>query len=379
MKSDDRAAASMPLGDFLTAEEPVWVWDAEGRRILWANQAGRTFWGEPSLDALRARRFSARSKAVLRMTSLARTNGKTREWTETLSLTSANGRKAVKCSMQRLEVSGGRSGLIVRALDHGGGHEHPAPAPKRGGTRVPRSAAGNDGGAETDNTALKAIAAKMKSAVRSPRGGALPPPVSRASSRPEITPRAKRRQPDTPAAAAAEAASAVLRASGDADVLPDALILMLRELCHELRNPLTVILGFSERIHDGGVRHPDKVRSYAGNIMQSAELAMDILADFSNRILRPGARLPTPEPVEAGPVVKSCLQLIAPLAAQAKLLACDVAVETTQMGQVMHGGWGYAEEYPISRYVVDAGVLPVFEGTKPILELKVIGRAVLAG
>jgi len=69
----------------------------------------------------------------------------------------------------------------------------------------------------------------------------------------------------------------------------------------------------------------------------------------------------------------------APLAAQAKLLACDVAVEITQQGQLMHGGWGYAEEYPISRYVVDATVLPIFEGVKPILELKVIGRAVLAG
>jgi len=68
-----------------------------------------------------------------------------------------------------------------------------------------------------------------------------------------------------------------------------------------------------------------------------------------------------------------------PLAAQAKLLACDMAVETTQMGQLMHGGWGYAEEYPISRYVVDAQVLPIFEGVKPILELKVIGRALLAG
>ncbi len=68
----------------------------------------------------------------------------------------------------------------------------------------------------------------------------------------------------------------------------------------------------------------------------------------------------------------------APLAAQAKLLACDVAVEVTQQGQLMHGGWGYAEEYPISRYVVDATVLPIFEGVKPILELKVIGRAILA-
>ena len=65
------------------------------------------------------------------------------------------------------------------------------------------------------------------------------------------------------------------------------------------------------------------------------------------------------------------------IASQAKLLACDVAVEVTQQGQLMHGGWGYAEEYPISRYVVDAQVLPIFEGVKAILELKVIGRSLL--
>jgi (2S)-methylsuccinyl-CoA dehydrogenase len=69
----------------------------------------------------------------------------------------------------------------------------------------------------------------------------------------------------------------------------------------------------------------------------------------------------------------------APLAAQAKLLACDVAVAVTQDGQILHGGWGYAEEYPISRYVVDAQVLPIFEGVKPILELKVVGRSLLGG
>ena len=65
-------------------------------------------------------------------------------------------------------------------------------------------------------------------------------------------------------------------------------------------------------------------------------------------------------------------------AAMAKLLACDVAVSTTQEGQLIHGGWGYGEEYPISRYVVDALVLPIFEGVKPVLELKVIARTLLA-
>jgi (2S)-methylsuccinyl-CoA dehydrogenase len=63
--------------------------------------------------------------------------------------------------------------------------------------------------------------------------------------------------------------------------------------------------------------------------------------------------------------------------AMAKLFASDVAVWTTQEGQLLHGGWGYAEEFAISRYVVDAQVLPIFEGVKPILELKVIARNLL--
>ena len=65
--------------------------------------------------------------------------------------------------------------------------------------------------------------------------------------------------------------------------------------------------------------------------------------------------------------------------AMAKLLSCDIAVWVTQEGQLLHGGWGYAEEYSISRYVVDAQVLPIFEGVKPILELKVIARQLLGG
>ncbi|MBW2280677.1 MAG: acyl-CoA dehydrogenase family protein [Deltaproteobacteria bacterium] len=69
----------------------------------------------------------------------------------------------------------------------------------------------------------------------------------------------------------------------------------------------------------------------------------------------------------------------APYAAQAKLLACRVAVDVTQQGQMLFGGWGYAEEYPISRYVVDAQVLPIFEGVEPVLQLRVVGQSLLAG
>lgn len=65
-------------------------------------------------------------------------------------------------------------------------------------------------------------------------------------------------------------------------------------------------------------------------------------------------------------------------AAMCKLFASDVAVWVTQEAQLIHGGWGYSEEDPVARYVVDALVLPIFEGVKPILELKVIARQLLA-
>ena len=61
-----------------------------------------------------------------------------------------------------------------------------------------------------------------------------------------------------------------------------------------------------------------------------------------------------------------------------KLLACDIAGEASREAQLLHGGWGYSEEDPVARYVVDALVLPIFEGAKPILELRVIARGLLA-
>jgi (2S)-methylsuccinyl-CoA dehydrogenase len=64
--------------------------------------------------------------------------------------------------------------------------------------------------------------------------------------------------------------------------------------------------------------------------------------------------------------------------AMSKLLTSDIAVDVTQQAQQLHGGWGYSEEDLISRLVVDALVLPIFEGVKPVLTLRMIGRALLA-
>ena len=60
-----------------------------------------------------------------------------------------------------------------------------------------------------------------------------------------------------------------------------------------------------------------------------------------------------------------------------KLLACRSAELVTREALQIHGGMGYAEETPVSRYFVDARVLSIFEGAEETLALKVVARGLL--
>ncbi|WP_298209125.1 acyl-CoA dehydrogenase family protein [Ferrimicrobium sp.] len=61
-------------------------------------------------------------------------------------------------------------------------------------------------------------------------------------------------------------------------------------------------------------------------------------------------------------------------ASMAKAYTCRAAEWITREAMQLHGGMGYAEEYPVSRYFVDARVLSIFEGAEETLALKVIAR-----
>ncbi|CAN5772075.1 acyl-CoA dehydrogenase AcdA [soil metagenome] len=63
-------------------------------------------------------------------------------------------------------------------------------------------------------------------------------------------------------------------------------------------------------------------------------------------------------------------------AAQAKLFASEVSQRVTNMGVQVHGGYGYVEEYTVERYLRDAKLTELGEGTSQIQRL-VIGRKVL--
>jgi (2S)-methylsuccinyl-CoA dehydrogenase len=65
-------------------------------------------------------------------------------------------------------------------------------------------------------------------------------------------------------------------------------------------------------------------------------------------------------------------------AGMAKLLAARVAWSNADCALQVHGGNGYALEFPISRVLCDARILNIFEGTAEI-QAHVIARGLLSG
>jgi butyryl-CoA dehydrogenase len=57
----------------------------------------------------------------------------------------------------------------------------------------------------------------------------------------------------------------------------------------------------------------------------------------------------------------------------AKLYATEAAVECANAAIQVHGGSGYVDDYPVERYLRDARVTTLYEGTSQIHKL-IIGR-----
>ena len=66
-------------------------------------------------------------------------------------------------------------------------------------------------------------------------------------------------------------------------------------------------------------------------------------------------------------------------ASMVKAYVCRAAEWVSREAMQIHGGMGYAEEYPVSRLFVDARVLSIFEGADETLALKVVARRLIEG
>ena len=62
--------------------------------------------------------------------------------------------------------------------------------------------------------------------------------------------------------------------------------------------------------------------------------------------------------------------------AMAKLLCSDVAMEVTTEAVQILGGYGYMKEYPVERFMRDAKITQIYEGTQEVQRL-VIAREML--
>ncbi|MFQ5957101.1 MAG: acyl-CoA dehydrogenase family protein [Candidatus Brocadiales bacterium] len=60
----------------------------------------------------------------------------------------------------------------------------------------------------------------------------------------------------------------------------------------------------------------------------------------------------------------------------AKYFASEAALRAASMAVQIHGGYGYSDEFPVERYLRDARVATIYEGTSEIQKL-IIGREVL--
>jgi alkylation response protein AidB-like acyl-CoA dehydrogenase len=76
--------------------------------------------------------------------------------------------------------------------------------------------------------------------------------------------------------------------------------------------------------------------------------------------------------------LRDAAEPFAPTAAMAKLMSSDTAMRVTTDAVQIHGGYGYVDEFPVERYMREAKVLQIVEGTNQIQRL-VIGRSLAGG
>ncbi|MDH5655592.1 MAG: acyl-CoA dehydrogenase, partial [Spirochaetia bacterium] len=60
-----------------------------------------------------------------------------------------------------------------------------------------------------------------------------------------------------------------------------------------------------------------------------------------------------------------------------KFYASRISEWVTREAMQIHGGMGYAEEYPVSRYFLDARVFSIFEGAEEVMALRVCAKEIL--
>jgi len=109
-------------------------------------------------------------------------------------------------------------------------------------------------------------------------------------------------------------------------------------------------------------------RHMFGAPVSSHQMVQKMLADMSAKV--EAARQIV---YASGRAIDLGMPKVSKLAAQAKCFATDVAMEVTTDAVQIFGGYGYMKDYPIEKYMRDAKITQIYEGTNQVQRM-VIAR-----
>ena len=129
-------------------------------------------------------------------------------------------------------------------------------------------------------------------------------------------------------------------------------------------------LGLAQGAFELAVQYTSKRRQF-GQSISSFQGIQWMLADMATEIQAARSLV-----YEAARAADSGAKNITKLSAMCKLKATDVAMKVTTDAVQLFGGYGYVKDYPIEKYMRDAKITQIYEGTNQIQRL-VIARSIL--
>jgi butyryl-CoA dehydrogenase len=127
-------------------------------------------------------------------------------------------------------------------------------------------------------------------------------------------------------------------------------------------------LGLAQGAFDWALRYTSERRQFGQTVM-SHQAVQFMLADMATQI--EAARQLV---YSSARLIDSGEKNISKMAAMGKVFATDTAMKVTTDAVQLFGGYGYCSDYPIEKYMRDAKITQIYEGTNQVQRL-VIGRA----
>ena len=129
-------------------------------------------------------------------------------------------------------------------------------------------------------------------------------------------------------------------------------------------------LGIAQGAMDAAVKYA-KERKQFGKPLSAFQNTQFVIADMDTKIA--AARLLV---YAAAAAKDGKLPTVSVDAARAKLFASETASEVASKAVQIHGGYGYIREYPVERFLRDAKITEIYEGTSEVQRM-VISSALL--